>query len=143
MKEKFVNFYFEIARHTAKLSYAKRLQVGAVIVKDNNIISFGYNGTPSGWDNSCEEEIYEEDGFHITLKTKPEVIHAEANAITKLAKEGNNSKGSDLFVTHAPCTECAKLIIQAGIKRVYWSEQYRSKEGLDLLEKANIEIIQK
>jgi len=134
MKEKFVNFYFEIAKQTAKLSYAKRLQVGAVIVKDNNIISFGYNGTPSGFDNVCEDENF---------KTKPEVIHAEANAITKLAKEGNNSKGSDLFITHAPCTECAKLIIQAGIRRVYWSEQYRSKEGLDLLEKANIELIQK
>ena len=134
MKEKFVNFYFEIAKQTAKLSYAKRLQVGAVIVKDNNIISFGYNGTPSGFDNVCEDDNF---------KTKPEVIHAEANAITKLAKEGNNSKGSDLFITHAPCTECAKLIIQAGIRRVYWSEQYRSKEGLDLLEKANIELIQK
>lgn len=134
MKEKFVNFYFEIAKQTAKLSYAKRLQVGAVIVKDNNIISFGYNGTPSGFDNVCENENF---------KTKPEVIHAEANAITKLAKEGNNSKGSDLFITHAPCTECAKLIIQAGIRRVFWSEQYRSKEGLDLLEKAKIELIQK
>lgn len=142
MKDKFIEFYFKIAEETAKLSYAKRLQVGAVIVKDNNIISFGYNGTPSGFNNDCEDWFFDMDN-KLQSKTKPEVIHAEANAITKLAREGNSSKDADLFLTHAPCTECAKLIIQSGIKRIYWRDQYRSTDGLELLDKAGIQIINK
>lgn len=128
----------EVARLTAELSHAKRLKVGAVIVKDKNIISFGYNGMPANWDNDCEDQIYDEDGFHITLKTKPEVIHAEANAICKLARQGNSGQGSEMFLTHAPCVECAKLIIQSGIQKIYFGAHYRNNEGIDLLHKAGI-----
>jgi dCMP deaminase len=115
----------------ARNSYCKRRQVGALIVKDRMIISDGYNGTPSGFENVCEE-----DGV-----TKPYVLHAEANAITKVAKSSNSSDGATLYVTASPCLECAKLIIQSGIKRVVYSEEYRITDGIDLLRRAGIEVV--
>jgi len=140
MKEKFVNFFMTVAEETSKLSYANRLKVGAVIVKDSNIISFGYNGTPAGMSNDCEDQIYDEDGLHITLITKPEVIHAEANAICKLARQGNSGEGASIFLTHAPCIECSKLIVQTGINSVYWRNAYRDTTGLELLHNAGLTI---
>ena len=122
--------YLRMARIWAENSYCERRKVGALVVKDKMIISDGYNGTPSGFENVCEDE---------NNITKPYVLHAEANAITKLARSSNNSDGSTLYVTAAPCIECAKLIIQAGIKRVVFSELYRLADGLDLLKKAGIE----
>lgn len=124
--------YLRMARIWAENSYCQRRKVGALVVKDKMIISDGYNGTPSGFENICEDE---------SNVTKPYVLHAEANAITKLARSSNNSEGSALYVTAAPCIECAKLIIQAGIKRVVYGEKYRLDDGLKLLRKANIEII--
>ncbi len=124
--------YIRMAQIWAENSYCQRRKVGALIVKDKMIISDGYNGTPSGFENVCENE----DGF-----TKPYVLHAEANAITKIARSGNNSDGATLYVTSSPCIECAKLIIQAGIKRVVYSEQYRLTDGIDLLKRAGIETI--
>ena len=123
--------YLRMALIWAENSYCIRRQVGALIVKDKMIISDGYNGTPSGFENVCEDE---------NNVTKPYVLHAEANAITKLARSSNNSDGSTLYVTAAPCIECAKLIIQSGIKRVVYGEKYRLEEGIDLLRKANIEV---
>lgn len=110
----------------AELSHARRLHVGAIIVKDDRIISIGYNGMPSGWDNNCEDTL--QDG---TLKTKPEVLHAETNAIAKLARSSESGLDADLFVTHAPCLDCAKLIYQAGIKRVFFGAAYRDRAGVD------------
>jgi dCMP deaminase len=127
--------YMQMAEIWATNSYAERNQVGALIVKDNMIISDGYNGTPAGFDNRCEIEM--SDG---TLTTKPEVLHAEANAITKIAKSTQSSDGSTLYVTLSPCPECAKLIIQSGIKRVVYKNLYRKTEGIDLLEKAGIKV---
>lgn len=124
--------YLRMAHIWAENSYCKRRKVGALVVKDKTIISDGYNGTPSGFENVCEDD---------NNVTKPYVLHAEANAITKLARSSNNSEGSTLYVTAAPCIECAKLIIQAGIKRVVYGEKYRLDDGLKLLRKANIEII--
>lgn len=124
--------YLRMAEIWAESSYCKRLQVGALIVKDKMIISDGYNGTPSGFQNVCEDE---------DNKTFPYVLHAEANAITKVAASNNNSSGATIYVTHAPCMECSKLIIQAGIKRVVYSEKYRLSEGIDLLEEAGIEVV--
>ena len=136
MKEKFVNAYMDVAHRFAQLSTAKRLQVGAIIVKDNRIISIGYNGMPSGWTNECEyEEVFEYGKF---LKTKDEVIHAEANAIAKLAKSPESGLGATLFLTHSPCIQCAKQIYTAGIKEVYFKEEYRSRDGIDFLLKCNI-----
>ena len=123
--------YLRMARIWAENSYCKRRQVGALIVKDKSIISDGYNGTPSGFENICEDE---ED------RTKPYVLHAEANAITKVEKSGNSSDGATLYVTASPCIECAKLIIQAGIVRVVYSEVYRCTDGIELLEKAGIAV---
>lgn len=123
--------YLRMASIWAENSYCKRRQVGALIVKDKMIISDGYNGTPSGFENNCEDE---------TNATFPYVMHAEANAITKVAKSSNSSSGSTIYVTSAPCIECAKLIIQAGIKRVVYSEKYRVEEGCNLLRKAGIEL---
>lgn len=131
----------EAAGAYARLSSAKRLQVGCVIVKDNSIIGIGYNGMPSGWDNNCEYEDYYDDGDFI-LKTKPEVLHAESNAIAKVARSTNSTDGADLFVTCAPCLECSKLIHQSGIKRVYFGHKYRSDEGLKFLEQCGIEVNQ-
>lgn len=138
MKQKWIDAFMDTAERFAQLSSAKRLQVGAVVVKDNRITSIGYNGTPSGWDNNCEEWI--EDGdLGSGWKTKPEVIHAEANAISKLAKSSDSGEGASIFVTHAPCVECAKLIYGAGIKHVYYRNSYRNEEGLNFLVKCNIE----
>ncbi len=123
--------YLRMARIWSENSYCKRRQVGALIVKDKSIISDGYNGTPSGFENRCEDE---------ENVTKPYVLHAEANAITKVAKSSNSSEGATLYVTASPCIECAKLIIQAGIRRVVYSEQYRYTDGLELLKKANVEV---
>jgi dCMP deaminase len=123
--------YLEMAQIWAKNSYCARRQVGALIVKGKMIISDGYNGTPSGFENICEDEHE---------KTKPYVLHAEANAITKVAKSNNSSEGSTLYVTTSPCMECSKLIIQSGIKRVVFCDKYHNEEGLRLLERAEIEI---
>lgn len=123
--------YLRMARIWAENSYCKRRQVGALVVKDKIIISDGYNGTPSGFENICEDE---------SGVTKPYVLHAEANAITKLARSGNNSEGSTLYVTASPCIECAKLIIQAGIRRVVYAEKYRLTDGIDLLTRAGVEV---
>ena len=124
--------YLRMARIWAENSYCTRRQVGALIVKDKMIISDGYNGTPSGFPNVCEGE----DGL-----TLPYVLHAEANAITKIARSGNNSDGATLYVTDAPCIECAKLIIQAGIKRVVYGEKYRLEDGINLLKRAHIQVV--
>jgi dCMP deaminase len=141
MKQKFIDLYMDWAQRCSELSHAKRLHVGAVIVKDDTVISYGYNGMPAGWDNNCEDETYQEDGFHITLKTKPEVIHAESNAIAKLAKSTNSGQDADLFVTHSPCLECAKLIYQSGIRRVYFGQNYRDDAGIKFLYKSGLEVI--
>ncbi len=134
MKEKFKHLYMEIAGSVSKLSSAKRLQVGAIVVKDDRVISMGYNGTPSGWDNTCEEIV---DGV---LVTKPEVLHAEMNALAKLAKSSESGDNSSLFVTHAPCMNCAKLIYQAGIKNVYYKQDYRDTSGKDFLKKLGVYV---
>jgi dCMP deaminase len=141
IKPKFVKYFATIAEETAKLSSAKKLQVGCVIVKDNRILSVGYNGTPSGWDNECEEVIKWPNGDIKFLTTKPEVLHAEANALMKLCQSTESSKGATLFVTHTPCIECAKLIYQAGISQVYYINQYDATKGCgqEFLEKAGIE----
>ena len=122
--------YLRMARIWAENSYCKRRQVGALVVKDKMIISDGYNGTPSGFENVCEENNV----------TKPYVLHAEANAITKLARSSNNSEGSTLYVTASPCIECSKLFIQSGIKRVVYAEKYRLTDGIDLLERAGVKV---
>lgn len=124
--------YIRMANIWAENSYCKRRQVGALIVKNKMIISDGYNGTPSGFENVCEDE---------NNVTKPYVLHAEANAITKIARSGNSSDGATLYVTAAPCIECAKLIIQAGIKRVVYSTHYRLEDGIELLKRAHIEVL--
>jgi len=175
LKQKFIDLYMAWAKRTAQLSHARRLQVGAIIVKDDSVISYGYNGMPAGWDNNCEvneymgsdagawlspEEIYEqwpfeediemidpEDGSFWTtrryrLKTKSEVLHAESNAIAKLAKSNNSGLGADLFVTHSPCLECAKLIYQSGIRRVWYNANYRDDAGIKFLKKSRIEVKQ-
>jgi dCMP deaminase len=120
-----------MARIWAQNSYCKRRQVGALIVKERMIISDGFNGTPAGFENICEDENY---------RTKPYVLHAEANAITKVAKSNNSSEGATLYITTSPCMECAKLIIQSGIRRVVFCDAYHTQDGVDLLRKANIEI---
>lgn len=140
MKQKFVNLYMDFARHVARLSYARRLQVGAVIVKDDTVISYGYNGMPAGWDNNCEDEIID-DKCMVTLKTKPEVLHAERNALDKLIKRGGvGGNKAAMFLTHAPCIECAKSIFSAGIQEVYYDNDYRSQDGIYFLKKCSIKI---
>jgi dCMP deaminase len=141
MKNKFITAHMEAAGVYARLSSAKRLQVGCVIVKDNTIIGIGYNGMPSGWENDCEYLEYYDDGDNI-LKTKPEVLHAESNAIAKVARSTSSTDGADLFVTCAPCLECSKLIHQSGIKRVYFGHKYRSDDGLKFLERCGIGVNQ-
>ena len=146
------------ARRAAQLSPARRLNVGAVIVKDDSVISYGYNGTPAGWDNNCENTVYvlneevmgtdmvglgytqTENGNWSKLKTKPEVLHAESNAIAKLAKSTNSGLNADLFVTHGPCLECAKLIFQSGIRRVFYAEDYRDDSGIQFLNKSGVTV---
>lgn len=123
----------KVAETYASLSSAKRLQVGAIVVKDNRVISIGYNGMPSGWDNVCEDENY---------KTKPEVLHAETNAIAKLARSNESGLDATMFITHAPCIDCAKLIYQSGISKVYYRHTYRETTGVDFLTKGGIEVEQ-
>jgi dCMP deaminase len=139
MKQKWIDAFMDTAERFAQLSSAKRLHVGAVVVKDNRIISIGYNGMPSGWTNECEEVVHRIAEEPI-LRTKDEVIHAEANAISKLAKSGDSGDKADLFCTHAPCIHCAKLIYGAGIKKVYYRNSYRDEAGLDFLQKCGIDI---
>lgn len=136
MKEKFKPLWMGVASLVSAMSSAKRLQVGAVIVKDNRIISIGYNGMPSGWDNECEYET--EEG----LRTRPEVLHAESNAIAKVARSSDSSEGASLFCTHTPCIECAKLIYQSGITEVYIGQDYDARKGCgeDFLRSAGIKI---
>lgn len=168
MKPKFRKLFSNIAQEVAKMSYARRLQVGAIIVKDDRIISMGYNGMPSGWDNDCEnkdwcsaggwlsaeeiEETWPYEGSYLDhdgntmqgryrLVTKPEVLHAESNAIAKLAKSNDSGDGADIFITHAPCMECAKLIYQTGIRRVYFNQNYRDDSGIRFLKASGVEVI--
>ena len=131
-QKKFDLRYLEMARIWAQNSYCQRRQVGALVVKNGMIISDGYNGTPSGFENVCEDD---------NNVTKPYVLHAEANSITKLARSSNNSEGATIYITASPCIECAKLIIQAGIKRVVYGEKYRLTDGIDLLRRAGIEVV--
>lgn len=161
MKEKYIKAHMKAASVYAELSTANKLQVGCVIVKDNTIIGIGYNGMPSGWNNNCEEVEYvlkeecqatdewmKNNGFMETvhgwsrLKSKPEVLHAETNAIAKVSRSTNSSEGASLFVTHAPCLECAKIIYQAGIKEVYYQNTYRSEAGINFLKQCEIEVKQ-
>lgn len=148
MKQKFIDYYMNIAELTSTLSYARRLKVGAVIVKNNQIIGTGYNGMPAGWDNNCEITISESldpDSRTITssqLVTKQEVLHAEMNCLMKVAQSTESSKGSMLFTTTAPCIECAKAIYQAGVDTVIYKAVYRSNDGLDFLRKCNIKLTQ-
>ena len=144
MKSKFINAHMKVAETYAQLSSAKRLQVGAVIVKNDTIIGIGYNGMPSGWDNECEDVVTPTlpylQGDGPTLKTKDEVIHAESNSICKVTKSTNSSEGADMFVTHAPCIHCAKLIHQSGIRKVFYRNTYRDDGGVKFLEKCGVEI---
>ena len=146
MKQKHIDAHMKVAQIYASLSTAIRLKVGAIVVKDNRVLSIGYNGMPSGWDNNCEEvigQVLDDNGriVETRLKTKPEVIHAEANAIAKLAKSTDSGDGADMFLTHAPCIDCAKQIFTSGIKKVYFGEHYRNEDGLTFLEKCGIEIV--
>lgn len=127
------------AKRAAELSHARRLHVGAVIVKEDSVISYGYNGMPAGWENNCEDEIRYEDGG-VTLKTKPECLHAESNAIAKLAKSHNSGNGASIFITHAPCIDCAKLIHQSGISNVYYGTSYRDEAGVKFLKKSGVHV---
>ena len=137
----------QTARVFAELSHARRLHVGAIVVKEDRIISIGYNGMPAGWDNNCEDEIGHvlDDNGHIIetrLKTKPEVLHAESNAVAKLARSNESGLDAAIFITHAPCLDCAKLIYQAGIKQVWFGAAYRDNDGLNFLKKSGVEINQ-
>ena len=137
LKQKFIDAYMDTAERFAQLSSATRLKVGAIIVKDNRIISIGYNGMPAGWDNDCEFWFEDGDiGSH--WKTKPEVLHAEENAIVKLARSHESGEGAIMFMTHAPCINCAKLIYGSGIEQIYYKNTYRSLDGLTFLEKCGI-----
>lgn len=170
MKQKYIDLYMDWADRTAKLSHAKRLQVGAVIVKDDSVISYGYNGMPAGWDNDCEDKDWmssdaggwldpdeieerwpfeetvvvanDNESFETTrryrLKTKPEVLHAESNALAKLARSAQSGRDASVFITHAPCLDCAKLIYQSGISHVYYRNSYRDTAGLVFLEKSKV-----
>jgi dCMP deaminase len=137
MKEKFKHAYMQTAKTFAELSHAKRLKVGCIIVKDDRIISIGYNGMPAGWSNVCEDIAEKGD-----LKTKPEVLHAESNAIAKLAKSNESGNGATMFITHSPCLECAKLIYQSGISTVIYNDLYRNENGLSFLEKSGLKLEQ-
>lgn len=149
MKPKFIQAYMEVAKIFAHLSSAKRLHVGAIVVKDDRIISIGYNGMPSGWDNECEELAVNvvgvaKDGKDIVepyLKSKPEVLHAETNALAKLARSSESGEGATMFITHAPCLNCAKLIYQSGISTVYYDTEYRATEGVEFLEKSGVAVL--
>lgn len=144
MKEKFRDAYMKVAETFAELSTARRLHVGAIVVKDDRIISIGYNGMPAGWDNNCEDEITPTlpylQGDGPVLKTKPEVLHAETNAIAKLAKSTESGMGATMFITHAPCLDCSKLIYQSGINHVLYRNSYRSDDGINFLQKASVKV---
>jgi dCMP deaminase len=148
LKDRWVQYYAKIAKETALLSSAKKLQVGCVIVRDNRILSIGYNGMPSGWSNECETSTEDLDYTHTFnqkyLTTKPEVLHAEANALMKLCQSTESSRSATLFVTHFPCIECAKLIYQAGISQVYYINEYDASKGsgYNFLREAGIEVCQ-
>lgn len=137
MKADMIQAHLDVAERYANLSKARRLNVGAVVVKDDRIISIGYNGTPPGWDNNCENEL--SDG---SLKTKEEVLHAEENAIGKLARSHESGLGATMFITHAPCAQCAKLILVSGISSVYYRDTYRDDAGIKFLEKGGVKIQQ-
>jgi dCMP deaminase len=142
VKEKMIRAYMQTAKIFAECSTARRLHVGAIVVKDNRIISIGYNGMPSGWDNNCEHEIRWPNGEIRFLETKEEVLHAESNAISKLARSPESGDGATMFITHSPCISCAKLIYQSGIRKVYFGEQYRSTDGIEFLKKCNVDAEQ-
>ena len=136
-------YFTKIVQATSKRSPCHRLQVGCLLVKDNRIISIGYNGMPSGWDNNCEDSVMWKDGVQLTqpvLKSKPEVLHAESNAIAKLARSNESGEDATLFVTHSPCLECSKLIYQSGITTLYYKHEYRSQDGIEFLKKSNINV---
>ncbi len=161
MKDKLKRAYMKTAETFAELSHARRLHVGAIVVKDDRIISIGYNGMPAGWDNDCEYKDYmngdaggwlnpdeieerwqylEEDGTRYALKTRPEVLHAETNAISKLAKSTESGDGATMFITHSPCLDCAKLIYQSGINSVFYRNSYRSDDGVEFLKKSGVTV---
>jgi dCMP deaminase len=142
MKQKFIDYYMKVAELTSTLSYAKRLQVGSVIVKGNKILATGYNGMPSGWDNECETtEIVElDEKFVKQLVTKQEVLHSETNAIAKVSASTESSEGATMFCTHAPCINCAKLIYQSGINSLYYRNTYRDTSGIEFLEKSGVSV---
>ena len=165
MKQKFIDYFMDVAERTSQLSHAIRLQVGAIIVKDDRIISIGYNGMPSGWHNTCEDivwdtgidsnltieeykqkypyQMFHEEAQRLVacgLKTKPEVLHAEMNCLMKTAKSTDNSNGAVMFCTHAPCIDCAKAIFQAGINSVFYRTQYRSDDGINFLTKSGVNV---
>ena len=141
MKEKHLNMYMKIAETVAAASYAKKLKVGAVAVKDNRILSIGYNGTPPGMSNVCEREVTNEDCTP-ALETVKEVIHAEMNAIYKMARDGQSAQGSTLFITHSPCFECAKAILSVGVSSVFYKNEYRNMDGVHFLRSNNIKVEQ-
>lgn len=145
MKIKFQKAHMDVAEVYSKLSSAERLQVGCVIVKDNTIIGIGYNGMPSGWSNVCEMEVPDTtSGFNGTSTksvTRPEVLHAESNAIAKVARSTNSTDGASMFITHAPCIDCAKMIYQAGISSVYYRETYRNDDGLNFLKRCDVSVL--
>lgn len=152
MKQKFLDAYMKTAEVFAELSSARRLHVGAIVVKDDRIISIGYNGIPAGWDNNCEDEVEDAERAFIEqggpgipvsvtkLKTKPEVLHAETNAIAKLAKSTESGNGATIFITHTPCLDCAKLVYQSGINSVYYRNSYRDENGIQFLQKAGVKV---
>ena len=146
MKQKLLNAYMKTAETFSECSTAKRLHVGAIVVKDDRIISIGYNGMPSGWDNNCEYRVTEYCDVTKSwlptgeTKTKPEVLHAETNAIAKLAKSNESGLGATMFITHAPCLDCAKLVYQSGINTVYYRNSYRNEDGIQFLAKAGVTI---
>jgi len=131
--------HMKAAEGYAELSYAKRLKVGAIITKDDRVISIGYNGTPAGWDNNCEDKVWDKTGDY-ELKTKLEVLHAESNAIGKLARSSESGINATMYLTHSPCFDCAKLIHVAGINKVFYRTQYRNTDGIEFLNKCNIEV---
>ncbi len=143
-KKRYNEFYMDLAERVSKMSHARRLQVGTVLVKNDNIISFGWNGMPAGWDNNCENEVIDsysgsEGVIHRTkLVTKPEVLHAEQNALAKLARSTESGVDATIYITHAPCIDCAKLIFQSGIRKVFHRHSYRNDDGIKFLEKCEI-----
>jgi dCMP deaminase len=160
MKQKLKDAYMKTAETFAELSHARRLHVGAIVVKDDRIISIGYNGMPAGWDNDCENTVFvlgkevidtdmvslgytkTDNGNWTTLKSKPEVLHAETNAIAKLAKSTESGFNASMFITHAPCLDCAKLIFQSGISSVFFRDAYRSEDGIQFLTKSGVKVEQ-